>query len=102
MLEKQISNVLLHTVDQQFPPEHLPEVLSLGAACLMAGDMSVWMGAGRRFIEYSWEVRNPVDSFFKLVSDDFQHPTFGLKLSETLSTLDWGGWNMIQLPLTCK
>ncbi|GJJ08423.1 hypothetical protein Clacol_002639 [Clathrus columnatus] len=84
LTQKQISTVLLHTIQQQQFP-HLSETLTLVVACLIAGDMSVWMSSGRRLIEYSWE-----------------HPNFGLKLSEALSFMDWDGWKLIELPLTMK
>lgn len=31
-----------------------------------------------------------------------QHPILGLHLAGALSDLDWGGWRLIELPLTLK
>jgi hypothetical protein len=33
------------------------DIIILGAACLVAGEMPIWMGPGRKFIEASWQVR---------------------------------------------
>ncbi|KAF8514623.1 armadillo-type protein [Gautieria morchelliformis] len=83
MTQNQISRVLTHLAQRSVSQrEH---VLSLGTATLMAGEMPVWMGSGRRFIESSW-----------------QDPMLGLQLAGSLSGLDWGGWRLIELPFTLK
>ena len=55
--EKQISRVLIHLVqDVNVLSADTEQSFTLGIAALMAGEMAVWMGPGRRFIEISWEV----------------------------------------------
>jgi len=60
-------------------------LLKLATAVLMAGDMALWMGPGRKIIARSWEV-----------------PEFGIKVSGALADLGWGGWKMIALPSVLK
>lgn len=53
--ENQISQVLTHLAQNVMSIDAVP-TLTLGVAALMAGEMPIWMGPGRRFIEASWEV----------------------------------------------
>ncbi|KAI0045527.1 hypothetical protein FA95DRAFT_1561038 [Auriscalpium vulgare] len=55
------------------------------AAVLVAGDMSLWMGAGRKVVEHSW-----------------QEAAFGMRLCGLLSDLQWGGWKLLELPYVVK
>ncbi|KAI0268459.1 armadillo-type protein [Russula aff. rugulosa BPL654] len=57
---------------------------SLLRACvsvLMAGDLSLWMAAGRDLVQQSWT-----------------NVTFGAQLCGILSDLSWGGWKMLEFP----
>lgn len=61
---------------------------SLLPACvsvLMAGDLSLWMGAGRDLVQRSWT-----------------NVTLGTQLCGILSDLAWGGWQLLQFPHMIK
>ncbi|KAI0782968.1 armadillo-type protein [Abortiporus biennis] len=62
-------------------------LLKFSLATLMAGDMALWMGPGRKVLEYVWN------------SD---RPLLALELSGALSDLNWGGWKLIALPHILK
>lgn len=47
----------------------------------MAGDLSLWMVAGRGLVQQSWT-----------------NVTFGAQLCGILSDLSWGGWKMLEFP----
>jgi U3 small nucleolar RNA-associated protein 20 len=47
----------------------------------MAGDLSLWMAAGRDLVQQSWT-----------------NVTFGAQLCGILSDLSWGGWKMVEFP----
>ena len=51
----------------------------------MAGDFALWIGPGRKVIEWSWQCLE-----------------FGTKLCGALADLDWGGWKTIALPSVLK
>jgi len=51
----------------------------------MAGDMSLWMGAGRDLVQESWT-----------------HITLGVQLCGILSDLSWGGWQLLEFPHVVK
>lgn len=48
----------------------------------MAGDVPLWMAAGRDLVQQSWT-----------------NVTFGAQLCGILSDLSWGGWKMLEFPL---
>ncbi|KIJ51368.1 hypothetical protein M422DRAFT_203512 [Sphaerobolus stellatus SS14] len=83
--QNQLSKILTHLSQKDVILIGTEPVITVGAACLVAGDMPVWMSAGRRFIEASW-----------------QDPLLGMKLTGALSALDWGGWRLIELSFTLK
>jgi U3 small nucleolar RNA-associated protein 20 len=56
-------------------------LLHFSTSILTAGDMSLWMSAGRRIVERSWE-----------------DLAFGIRLCGALSYLNWGGWKLLELP----
>ncbi|KAI0262194.1 armadillo-type protein [Gloeopeniophorella convolvens] len=61
---------------------------SLLHACtsiLVAGDMSLWMGAGRELVQQSWT-----------------NITFGARLCGVLSDLSWGGWKLLEVSNVVK
>ena len=60
-------------------------ILKFTTACLLAGDMALAMGPGRKVFERIWEF-----------------PEFALGLCGVLSDLNWGGWKMIALPHVLK
>jgi U3 small nucleolar RNA-associated protein 20 len=66
-------------------PSTFSILLKLTTAVLMAGDMALWMGPGRKIIEKSWET-----------------PEYGIRLSGSLAELEWGGWKMIAVPSLTK
>jgi U3 small nucleolar RNA-associated protein 20 len=47
----------------------------------MAGDLSLWMAAGRVLVQQSWT-----------------NVTFGAQLCGILSDLSWGGWKLLEFP----
>jgi U3 small nucleolar RNA-associated protein 20 len=47
----------------------------------MAGDLSLWMTAGRDLVQQSWT-----------------NVTFGAQLCGILSDLSWGGWKLLEFP----
>jgi U3 small nucleolar RNA-associated protein 20 len=51
----------------------------------MAGDLSLWMGAGRDLIQESWT-----------------NITLGVQLCGILSDLSWGGWQSLEFPHVVK
>ena len=64
---------------------HAP-LLKFVVSCLMAGDMSLWMGLGRKVLERAWEER----------------PTLAMEMTGSLSELNWGGWKLLALPHVTK
>ncbi|KAI9441558.1 armadillo-type protein [Lactarius indigo] len=60
-------------------------LLHASVSVLTAGDVSLWMGAGRVLIEQSWT-----------------RVTFGAELCGILSDLSWGGWQLLELPHVVK
>ncbi len=70
-------------------------LLKLSAAILVSttGDMGLWMGSGRRFLEHVWS----------LVTNGLPlHLKFALELHGVLVDMNWGGWKMIALPVLLK
>lgn len=59
--------------------------LSFATSVLTAGDMSLWIGPGRKLVELSW-----LDALF------------GIKLCGVLSDLGWKGWKLVELPHVTK
>ena len=51
----------------------------------MAGDLSLWMGAGRDLVQQSWT-----------------NITLGVQLCSILSDLSWGGWQLLEFPHVVK
>jgi len=51
----------------------------------MAGDLSLWLGAGRDLVRQSWT-----------------DITLGAQLCGILSGLSWGGWQSLEFPLIVK
>ncbi|KDQ13943.1 hypothetical protein BOTBODRAFT_33064 [Botryobasidium botryosum FD-172 SS1] len=88
MSQTQLSTILsaLSNLPHTFAPEMKNGVvLNITTAAVAAGDMALWMGKGRRCVEWAWEDVN-----------------FGLRLTGALSELNWGGWRMMALPLILK
>ena len=56
-------------------------LLHASASVLTAGDVSLWMGAGRVLVKQSWT-----------------RITFGAELCGILSDLSWGGWQLLEFP----
>ena len=56
-------------------------LLHVCVSVLMAGDLSLWMAAGRDLVQQSWTT-----------------VTFGAQLCGILSDLSWGGWKMLEFP----
>ncbi|KAF8525998.1 hypothetical protein BU17DRAFT_83502 [Hysterangium stoloniferum] len=83
--QKQISATLSHLAQKSVISCDTRAVVLLSTAALVAAEMPVWMGPGRKLIEASWE-----------------DPSLGLTLSGSLSSLDWAGWKLIELPLVLK
>ena len=60
-------------------------LLHASASVLIAGDVSLWMGAGRALVQQSWT-----------------RITFGAELCGILSDLSWGGWQLLEFPHVVK
>jgi U3 small nucleolar RNA-associated protein 20 len=60
-------------------------LLHASVSVLMAGDVSLWMGAGRDLVEQSWT-----------------RITLGAQLCGILSDLSWGGWKLLELSHVTK
>ncbi|KAH9067708.1 armadillo-type protein [Lactarius vividus] len=60
-------------------------LLHASVSVLIAGDVSLWMGAGRVLVEQSWT-----------------RITFGADLCGILSDLSWGGWQLLESPHVVK
>lgn len=55
------------------------------AATLLAGEMGLWLGPGRKLLESSWT-----------------DPAYAIKLHGALADLGWGGWKSLALPNVLK
>ena len=84
-LEKQQFALASELVNIPVTTSTFSVLLKLTTAVLMAGDMALWMGPGRKIIEKSWET-----------------PEYGIKLCGSLADLEWGGWKMIAVPSLTK
>jgi hypothetical protein len=60
-------------------------LLHASVSVLMAGDVSLWMGAGRDLVEQLWT-----------------KATLGAQLCGILSDLSWGGWKLLELSHVTK
>lgn len=90
-------------------PAHAHAALvRLAAALLAAGDMALWLGAGRKILAASWEVSSPAPSDFDPGSGSTPEQdagtakcAFALALHGALAdpALAWGGWRAVGLPL---
>ncbi|KAI0035598.1 armadillo-type protein [Vararia minispora EC-137] len=78
---KQLASISSHLQNIPLVPSLYSSLLCLTISVLTAGDMPLWMSAGRKLIEYSWS-----------------SPAFGIRLCGALSDLDWGGWKLLELP----
>lgn len=83
--EKHIATLVASFPSLPLTPALSAAQLKFATSALTAGDMSVWMGPGRKLLEYSWTV-----------------PIFGVRLHGALWELHWGGWKMIALPGVLK
>ncbi|KAG6844945.1 hypothetical protein H0H87_002278 [Tephrocybe sp. NHM501043] len=76
-------------------------LLKFCAATFTAAEMPLWIGPGMKFLQRAWgEACN-------LPSEDKNHHNkpilrFVLSLSGALSSLSWGGWKPVALPLILK
>lgn len=77
-----LSQILLVTLTDELHESFL----KLSVSCLIAGDMALWMGLGRRVFERAWSER----------------PALALHMTGALLELGWGGWQMIALPHVVK
>ena len=85
--EKQLSFLASQLANLPVTESTSPTLLKLTTAVLLAGDMALWMGPGRRIIESAW---------------DSPRPDHGLTLCGALADLRWGGWKMIAVPSLTK
>ena len=67
--------------------------LSTAVIYSSAGDMSLWMGLGRRYLEYVWSLANDGSEI---------HVKYALEIHGILVEMGWGGWKMIALPVLLK
>ncbi|PPR05452.1 hypothetical protein CVT24_008221 [Panaeolus cyanescens] len=67
---------------------------------LIAGEMSLWLGPGLKFLQQLWA--GTLTS--AITAEEFStHPlAFTLKLNLCLSDSGWGGWKMVALPLVMR
>jgi U3 small nucleolar RNA-associated protein 20 len=65
---------------------------------LFAGEMSLWLGPGLKYLQRSWTL--PPST----TNEEFsQTPlSFALKLHLCLADVNWGGWKLIALPVLIK
>ncbi|TCD65551.1 U3 snoRNP protein [Steccherinum ochraceum] len=83
--QQQLSTLVTQLQSVPLCDELHDAVLKLTTACLTAGEMSLWLGPGRKIIKRVWE-----------------RPALALELCGTLGDLGWGGWKMIALPHVLK
>ena len=81
----QLAKFAEHFLSLPLVPTHRDEFLYYATSILLAGDMALWMGLGRKIVERSWE---DID--------------LGMKLAGILSDLRWGGWDMLELHHVAK
>ncbi|KAF9038274.1 hypothetical protein BDZ89DRAFT_1061276 [Hymenopellis radicata] len=87
---------LLPTLDRiSITPCSFAALLKLSTAILVSttGDMGLWMGSGRRFLEHIWSL---------VTNGQPLHLKFALELHGVLVDMNWGGWKMIALPVLLK
>ncbi|KAA1470494.1 hypothetical protein DENSPDRAFT_774855 [Dentipellis sp. KUC8613] len=80
----------LSTIASRFPqlpivPELRDALLTFATSILVAGDMALWLGPGRKLVEHAWT-----------------DATFGIQLCGALSDLAFGGWKALELPYVQK
>lgn len=85
MKAKNLSRLVSHIPTLPVSDLLEPSLLKFTTACLIAGDMSLWMGPGRKVLEWVW-----------------CRPTLAFKLCGVLSDMNWGGWKLIALPNVVK
>ncbi|EPQ55347.1 hypothetical protein GLOTRDRAFT_42472 [Gloeophyllum trabeum ATCC 11539] len=83
--QKQISIILSHVAAIPLTESLQASLLKLTVAALIAGELSLSLGPGRKVVEQS-----------------LQHPPFALQLYGSLAELQWGGWKLIALPNLLK
>ncbi|KAL0955556.1 hypothetical protein HGRIS_001795 [Hohenbuehelia grisea] len=79
--EKQLATIATETPNVPLSDITQRTWLRLASALLMAGNMALWIGSGRKILEHSWT-----------------DPIVGIRLHGSLADLGWGGWKAIALP----
>ncbi|TFY83749.1 hypothetical protein EWM64_g255 [Hericium alpestre] len=82
---KQLSFLASQTATLPITPVTQDSLLSFSTSVLVAGDVSLWMGPGRKLVEHAWE-----------------DESFGMRLCGALSDLSFDGWKALQLPYVLK
>lgn len=77
-------------------PELHSSLLLYITSLFLAGDMSMWLGHGLKFLQDLW-IPPPDSSAFEKSS-----LSFALKLHLCLSEAGWAGWKLIGLPLVIR
>ncbi|KAI0070349.1 hypothetical protein K474DRAFT_1670178 [Panus rudis PR-1116 ss-1] len=83
---KQLSSVVTRFQTLPLTDALHTSLLKFATSGLLAGEMALWMGPGRKVLERAWAER----------------PLLALQLTGTLSDLHWGAWKLIALPHVTK
>ncbi|KAH0588866.1 hypothetical protein H2248_004657 [Termitomyces sp. 'cryptogamus'] len=79
-------------------------LLKFCTAALTAAEMSLWLGPGMKFFQRAWACS--LSSAQEQEDDETYAPApvlhFVLSLTGALSSLSWGGWKSVALPLLLK
>ncbi|KAG6840218.1 hypothetical protein C0991_008139 [Blastosporella zonata] len=105
MTQNQLSLLLTALPKIPLLPILLPALLKFCTAALTAAEMPLWLGPGMKFLQCAWgDACTLVPGNEKCDDDATPAPIlrFVLSVSGALSSLSWGGWKPIALPLILK
>jgi U3 small nucleolar RNA-associated protein 20 len=77
-------------------PELQSSLLLYITSLFLAGDMSMWLGHGLKFLQTLWKPPSDPSAFEK------SSLSFALKLHLCLADAGWAGWKLIGLPLVFR
>jgi U3 small nucleolar RNA-associated protein 20 len=96
--EPQLSSLLitLSNIPLGIPLLHQP-ILSFSTSVLVASPLALWMGPGRKALEYFWR-----EASTSQVSSNSEIARLTIQLSGALIDLGWGGTRTLLLPMVIK
>jgi len=82
-----------------YPNSHT-QLLRYVTAVYIAGDMSLWLGPGLKFLQRIWAT--PTSSLDEQSPFAQTQLSFTLKLHLCLADAGWGGWKLVAMPVLLK